>query len=195
MTNQTYSVRHKRRAYAGFLNVDLYDATIRAGGRSTEVVREVHDHGHGAAVMPIDAARRTCLLVRQLRVPVHLVTGDGLLLEIAAGLIDPEDESPAAAAAREAREELGYAVRDLTPVTVFYPIPGLVTEQMHCFIAHYTPADRIDGDSGADEDEILDVEEWPLGALWQAFEDGRLRDGKTIICLQSLRIARPDLFL
>lgn len=194
VTNQTYSVRHLRRAYSGFLKVDLYDAQMECGGRRVNVVREVHDHGHGAAVLPVDSARRTCLLVRQLRVPVHVAQGEGLMLEAAAGLIDPEDASPAAAAVREAREELGYSVRDLEEVATFYPIPGLVTEQMSCFVASYTPADRVRGDTGADEDEILDVEEWGLDALWQAFRDGRLRDGKAIVCLQGLRIARPELF-
>lgn len=194
LSNQEYEARHLRTAYSGFLKLDLYEATIRNGSHSVEVVREVHDHGHGAAVLPYDAARRTALLVRQLRVPVHVVEGDGLLLEAAAGVIDPADPSPMDAARREAREELGYELHDLTPVITFYPIPGLVTERMHCFLARYTPADRLEGDTGADDDEVLDVEEWPLKELWAAMGDGRLKDGKAIICLYALRLAQPELF-
>lgn len=194
MARQEYVTRHLRTLYDGFLKLHLYQAIIRRGEREVEVVREVHDHGHGAAVLPYDAARRTALLVRQLRVPVDLVTGDGLFLEVAAGLIDPEDENPMAAARREAREELGYDVRDLSPVTTFFSIPGLVTEQIHCFLAHYTPADKVEGDTGADEDEVLDVEEWPLAQLWAAYERGELTDVKAIVCLMALRLKEPALF-
>ncbi|WP_420391334.1 NUDIX domain-containing protein [Acuticoccus sp.] len=194
MSEQTYSVHRTRRAYDGFMTLDLYEATIRRGGTEVTVVREVHDHGNGAAVLPYDAARRTCLMVRQLRLPVHVVEGDGLILEVAAGLIDPGDESAAEAARREAAEELRYLVHDLRKVGTFYPIPGMVTEQMNCFLATYTPADRITSGYEADEDEVLDVEEWAIGELWAAWQDGRLRDGKAVVCLQALRIERPDLF-
>ena len=42
------------------------DATMR-DGRKVELKREVADHGHGAAILPIDVKRGTCLLVRQWR--------------------------------------------------------------------------------------------------------------------------------
>lgn len=194
MADQSYSVRHKRSAYRGFMNLDLYEVTMTRNGRSIDVVREVHDHGHGAAVLPYDEGRRTCLLVRQLRVPVHMAEGHGLFLEAAAGLIDADDESAAHAAVREAAEELGHHVHDLEPVGTFYPMPGMVTEQMHCFLARYTPSDRIAGGGTPDADEVLEVEEWRLADLWRAWREGVLRDGKTIVCLQSLRLARPELF-
>ncbi|GAB5374419.1 MAG: NUDIX domain-containing protein [Acuticoccus sp.] len=194
MARQEYATRHLRTIYDGFLKLHHYEAKIRRGNHAVEVVREVHDHGHGAAVLPYDAARRTALLVRQLRVPVHLVSGDGLILEAAAGLIDPEDDSPLAAARREAREELGYDVHDLAHVSTFYSIPGLVTEQMHCYLARYTPADKVEGDTGADADEVLDVEEWPLKALWESYQRGELQDIKAIVCLMALRLEQPDLF-
>ncbi|MBJ3777290.1 NUDIX domain-containing protein [Acuticoccus mangrovi] len=195
MSEQTYHVHHLRSIYRGFLKLDLYDATIERGDRKVEVVREVHDHGNGAAVLPYDEARRTCLLVRQVRVPVHVAEGNGLILEVAAGVIDPEDASPAEAARREAAEELRYHVHDLQSVGMFYPMAGLVTEQMNCFLARYTPADRIESGYEQDDDEVIDVEEWGLKDLWEAFRDGRLRDGKAIVCLQALRIERPDLFV
>jgi len=194
LTQQLYTVRHKRRAYEGFMTLDLYDVTIRRGEREWSMVREVHDHGRGACVLPYDEARRTALLVRQLRVPVHVTDGEGLILEVAAGIADPADASTAETARREAAEELQYAVHDLEEVATFYPIPGMVTERMSCFIARYTAADRLADGPDADEDEVLEVEEWALDDLWRLFRDGRLRDGKAVVCLQGLRIARPDLF-
>lgn len=194
MSEQHYETRHKRRIHDGFLKLDLYESTVTKGAKRVDAVREVHDHGHGAGVLPYDPNRRTALLVRQLRVPVHLVTGDGLILEAAAGLIDPDDPSPKAAAVREASEELGYTVHDAEPVTAVFTIPGLVTERMFLFLATYGPADKIEGDTGADADEVLDVEEWPLADLWAAYEAGQLTDVKAVICLLALRIKAPDLF-
>ncbi|WMS44108.1 NUDIX hydrolase [Acuticoccus sp. MNP-M23] len=194
MSQQQYTTQHKRSIYEGFMKLDLYDATVTRGDERVEITREVHDHGNGACVLPYDPARKTALLVRQFRMPVHVAGESGLVLEAAAGVIDPEDENPASAARREAHEELGYDVHDLIHVSTFYPIPGMVTEQMSCFLARYTLADKVEGDTGADEDEIIDVEEWPLGDLWRAFQAGELRDGKAIVCLMALRIAEPALF-
>lgn len=176
------------------MTLDRYDVTIERGQKRWEMVREVHDHGKGACVLPFDEERRTALLVRQLRVPVHVADGDGLILEVAAGITDPEDGSAAETARREAAEELQYAVHDLKEVATFYPIPGMVTERMSCFIARYTPADRLSDGPHADEDEVLEVEEWTLADLWRAFEEGRLRDGKAVVCLMGLKLERPDLF-
>jgi nudix-type nucleoside diphosphatase (YffH/AdpP family) len=193
VSEQSYEARLLRHLYAGFVRLDLYEGIAKAGGKSVTLIREVHDHGHGAAVLPYDEARRTCLLVRQLRLPVHVAEGSGLISEAAAGLIDPGEEA-AETARREAAEELGYRIHDLEEVATFYTIPGLVTERISCFLGRYTPADRIEGELDADEDELIEVEEWALPDLWRAFERGELRDGKAIVCLQALRIRRPDLF-
>lgn len=194
MAEQRYSVRHVKTAYRGFMSLDLYEATIELDGRTTDMVREVHDHGHGACVLPFDPDRRTCLLVRQLRLPVHVVEGNGLILEAAAGLIDENDASPADGARREAAEELRYLVRNVTPVGTVYPIPGMVTELMHCFVAEYSAGDKITEGFDADEDEVIEVEEWSLDDLWRAWKDGRLKDGKAAMCLMGLKLERPDLF-
>ncbi|MEM6846749.1 MAG: NUDIX domain-containing protein [Pseudomonadota bacterium] len=190
----TYSARFKEREYKGFVTLDTYEADVAMGDNTAFMRREVHDHGNGATVLPVDATRKTALLVRQLRMPVHVVEGDGVFLETAAGLIDPEDGSPAEAAQREAAEELGYHLHNLTPVTTAYTIPGLVTEQMHFFLAEYTPADKMDRGPDPDEDEIIIVEEWGLADLWAAFERGEVRDVKATVCLMGLRLRRPELF-
>jgi len=176
------------------MTLDLYDVTISRGEKSWRMVREVHDHGSGACVLPYDEERRTALLVRQLRVPVHVTDGEGLILEVAAGISDPRDRDTAETARREAAEELQYAVHDLEEVATFYPIPGMVTERMACFIGRYTPADRLHSGPEADEDEVLEVEEWALGDLWRVHKEGRLRDGKAVVCLMGLRLSRPELF-
>ncbi|MEA2985163.1 MAG: hypothetical protein QOD94_1417, partial [Alphaproteobacteria bacterium] len=53
---------------------------------SSEVIREVEDHGRAVAVLPYDPVRRTALLIRLLRAPVLLTAGIAELLEAPAGL-------------------------------------------------------------------------------------------------------------
>lgn len=194
LTLHRYTARHKKTAYRGFVSLDVYDVTLSDGERVVETVREVHDHGHGSAILPYDEAGCTCLLVRQMRMPVHVVEGDGHIIEAAAGLIDPEDDGPEDTAVREAGEELGYRVHNPERVATVYPIPGLVTEQISCYLANYSPTDRIEGGGDADEDEVLEVIEWPLARAWQALESGEIRDAKTVILLQALKLRRGDLF-
>src|SRR5438045_1035793 len=65
-------------------------------------VREIVEHSPGAAVVAIDADRQV-LLVRQPRPAVG-----ASLLELPAGLVDP-DEQPIDCARRELAEETGFA--------------------------------------------------------------------------------------
>lgn len=75
------------------------------------------------------------LLRRQLRYPVHLMTGQPLCLELPAGLIEGK-EAPKEAAARELVEETAVMVplsriQPLGPA--FFPSPGILTEQIFLF--------------------------------------------------------------
>ena len=55
--------------------------------------------------------------------------------------------------------------------------------------------DRIEEGGGLDsEQEHLNVREVRLTDLWTDFQTGELRDAKTFMLLQALRIARPKLF-
>ena len=66
--------------------LDAYTiAYTRRDGLTETLIREVHDHGHGACVLPYDAARRTVLLVKQFRLPALLNGLDSDMIEVCAG--------------------------------------------------------------------------------------------------------------
>ena len=194
--NVKASISKAELKYDGFSKLtECLMSYTHSNGEPAEALREVHDHGHGACVLPVDRERRVAMLVRQLRVTL-LVNGDPdpMLLEVAAGLID-EGETAEQAALREAEEELGYRVRDIQPVTVYYPSPGIVAETISCFFASYSLEDKIGDGGGLDhEDEDIIIEEIALDELGEAVLRGNLRDGKTIMLIQQLMLSEPELF-
>ena len=182
--------------YQGFVTFERMTVTHPArDGSELTVVREVHDHGSGIGVLPVDARRRTVLLVRQFRVPVYLDDGDGHLVEVCAGLADDDDPDLETTARREAAEELGYDVTYLSRVGHAYSSPGIMTETMTLFLAEYDEDSRLhEGGGIAHEGEDIEVLEWTCDQLRRAVVSGQIRDAKTIILAQALMLHRPELF-
>lgn len=153
-------------------------------GAWTTQSRETYDRGNGATILLYDAARRTVLLTSQFRYPVY-VNGhpDGLLLETAAGLLD--DDDPETAIRREAIEETGHEVGEVTHVFDAFMSPGSVTERLHFYAAPYDASTRrSEGGGLADEGEHITVVELPIESALEMIDDGRIADAKTIMLLQ-----------
>jgi len=153
--------------------------------------RETYDRGNGATILLYDAERRTVLLSRQFRYPVY-VNGhaDGMLVETAAGLLDEDD--PETAIRREASEELGVTVGELTHVFDVYMSPGSVTERVHFFAAPYSDANRTSAGGGLVADgEDIDVLELPFDEALAMVGTGQIADAKTIMLLQWAALNGP----
>jgi nudix-type nucleoside diphosphatase (YffH/AdpP family) len=166
-------------------------ATVRlADGRTYR--REIENHGAAACVLPYDPARRTAVLVRQFRAPVHYAAHEPHTLEAIAGIVDEAD--PAETARREAREEAGLELGALEPAGRGWTMPGISTERMHLYLATYGGRAR-DGRGGVDEDEDITAVELALHELARMADAGKLDDIKTLVLVQTLRLRRPELFL
>ena len=150
--------------------------------------REVYHNGPGAAVLPIDRARGTVLLVRQLRIPA-LVNGDGpTLVEACAGMVD-EGDGPAETVRKEAQQEMGYRLRGIRALFTLYMSPGASAEKLHLFAADYDPGDKVGAGGGeASEGERIDVLELPLARAWDMVTSGEIVDAKTVLLLQHARL-------
>lgn len=158
----------------------------RSGGRIT-VEREIHDHGNAATILLYDSARRSVVLVRQLRVPVYLNGGEGWMIETPAGLLD--GEHPAEAIAREAMEETGYHVQNAEFLFEAYMSPGTVTERVSFFAAEIDLETRAgEGGGLASEGEDIEVLVLTLDAAFAMIATGEICDGKTIMMLQWARM-------
>lgn len=150
------------------------------GGRHT---REVAAHPGAIAVIPLLAA--DVLMVRQFRHPVGEVILElpaGTLDRMADGTIEPPDD----AAPRELGEETGHRAATWRKLGRFWSAPGFTDELMHLYLA--TDLEPIEGYSGPDIDERLDVVRLPWRDAVAMAEQGDIRDAKTIVGL--LRLAR-----
>ena len=160
---------------------------MRRDGRVERQIRQVYDRGDGAVILPIDPDRQTVLLIRQFRMPVYLTDGNGFIIEACAGLLDEND--PETAIRKEAEEELGYHIKEVTRILVAYGSPGSVKERLSYFLAHYTPADRISAGGGAEhEGEDIEVIELPVAEALAMVRRGEICDAKTVILLQHVAL-------
>lgn len=157
----------------------------RNDGGVDQLVREVHDHGHGACVLPYDRARGTVLLVKQFRLPAYLNGTDGFIVEVCAGLLDGGD--PAICAHREAEEELGFRLSNLRQMASTFMTPGAVTERLTMFLADYDHDARIGAGGGhAHEGEDIEILELPFSDVRRMVKDGLIIDAKTVMLIMFL---------
>jgi len=155
----------------------------RSDGAWQRLSRESYDRGHGAAVLPVDRARGTVILVRQFRWPAYEAGYRETLIEAIAGLLDGDD--PAACVAKEAMEEAGVAIRNVRRVFHCFMSPGAVTERLSLFVAECdAAAPRGKGGGEKSEGEDIEVLEMKLSDALAMAERGDICDAKTIMLLQ-----------
>jgi 8-oxo-dGTP pyrophosphatase MutT (NUDIX family) len=137
--------------------------------------REIVAHPGAVGVVAHD--HEVVWLVRQPREPV----GEEALLEVPAGKLDVEGESPLETARRELAEEIGKAAGEWRELKRFYTSPGFADEEVHLFLA----TDLSDTEADADEEERIEIVAWPLDDLDAAI--GECADSKSLIGLLLLR--------
>lgn len=152
-------------------------------GEKHRLKREVYHRTPAACILLYDPRRETVILVRQYRLPSHLVGLPDRMIEVPAGLLDGDD--PEAAIRREAMEETGIRVRDVRFLFKSMTSHGSSTEIIHFFAAVIDTSDRVaDGGGLAEEHEDIEVLEVRLSDAMAMIEKGEIYDAKTIMLLQ-----------
>lgn len=150
--------------------------------------REAYDRGNGATILLYNKAAKTIILTRQFRLPTYINGNDtGMLIESCAGLLDKD--SPEECIKKEVEEETGYKVSSVKKVFEAYMSPGSVTEILHFFIAEYSHHMKAgEGGGLAHEQEEIEVLEMKFDTALAMIETGEIKDGKTIMLIQYLRL-------
>jgi len=169
------------RAFDGkLLHVRVDDVRLPSGRES---VREVVEHPGSAIIVPITAAGEV-LMVEQYR---HVV--GKRLLDLPAGLIDP-DEDILTAAGRELIEETGFSSDDITAVASLYASPGYSEEHATLYLARNC---RPVPDHQPDPDEPLTVVPIPLADIPTLLAPGANRVENSAAVIGLLWLLRRDL--
>jgi ADP-ribose pyrophosphatase len=164
-----------RRIFTGRV-VSLDVDTVQFPNGNTGNIEMLRHPGAAAVVPFLDdpaAADPRVLLIRQFR---HATSG--YLWEIPAGLRNG-DETPAAAARRELREETGYLCDHLEPLTTFWTTPGFTNERIDLFLA----TGLVPGDSAREDDEVIELHEVRWSEALRMVRAGEIDDAKSVIAI------------
>ncbi len=190
------AVESEQRAWDGRFPIDIVRFRHRRFDGALSGIRtwELWRRGRAAAVVPYDPVQDAVVLIDQFRLPALAAGLDPVLVELPAGLCDP-DELPETTARREMQEEMGLTVHELVRVGGFLLTAGGSDELCNIYVGRVEapPADAegIAGHGGlAAEHEDIRVRVWPAARAIQAAVDGRMANSVTTIGLLWLAARR-----
>jgi ADP-ribose pyrophosphatase len=132
---------------------------------------EIVRHPGACAVVAI-TGDGDILLVRQFRPALRTET-----LEVPAGLLDVEGESPRDCAVRELVEETGHQARNVRSLGSFLTSPGMTDERFDLYRADAAPIAGEDGEEG------IDIVRMPFAEAVLRASGGELQDVKTVLAI------------
>ena len=148
--------------------LEVYHDTVMLENDKT-AGRDVVKHSGGVCVVAVNENKEV-YFVKQFRYPHGKV-----LLEIPAGKKE-WGENPLECGMRELREEAGFTADEFISLGCLYPTPAYDTEVIYMYLAKGLHKAQQD----LDEDEALDVLEYPFEEVFHMAAKGELYDAKTI---------------
>lgn len=184
----------QKTVYKGYFRIDRYRLRHKlfAGGWSGEMMREIFERGHAAAVLPYDPVRDTVALVEQFRIGALSAGRDPWMIEVVAGVIDAGEQAEDVAR-REAEEEAGVALTALEKAHTVLASPGGTSETcvIFCGRADLSQAGGVHG--LAEENEDIRVLVVPAIEAFAMLSAGRVENATGVIALQWLALNRERL--
>jgi ADP-ribose pyrophosphatase len=187
-TSQDVEVVSKQTVFKGFFEMVQFRFKHKRfeGGWSALIDREMFVRGDAAAMLPYDPITDQVVLIEQIRVGA-LEHSHPWQIEIVAGIVDKQ-ESIEELVCREAVEEAGVAVKQLVPITRYYPSSGGCNERISVFVGH-VDATQASGVHGLEsEGEDIRVSVVSRERAYQMVESGEIENGASIIALQWLQL-------
>lgn len=175
----------KQSLYNGFFKMVQYKIKHKlfAGGWSSEITREMFERGHAVALLPYDPVTDEFVMIQQFRLGALATTESPWLIEVIAGMIDPGFEAEDVCH-KEAQEEAGITLTQLTKVCSYLSSPGGTTERLDLFLAQ-TDSTKAQGIHGVhNEAEDIKVLRVPRLEAKKWLETGVIDNAAAIIILQ-----------
>ncbi|MDX2308853.1 MAG: NUDIX domain-containing protein [Hyphomicrobium sp.] len=181
-THQTF--KFSRNLYSGFFRLDEYRGQYeRYDGSMTEELRlEVFERGDSVSAILFDPLYKEVILVEQFRLPtVKNGQAHGWIIEPAAGM-QRDNETVEQCATREIREETGYQVSSLVPISTFFVSPGGTTERIHLFYAEVRRTQQVEQGGGVAKDgENTRILRYPVTDFFARLRNREFEDAKLLI--------------
>jgi ADP-ribose pyrophosphatase len=177
----------------GFMSYERYGLSIKRDGEPPlHQQRDVLRASRVAAVLPVDLERQQLVLIRQFRLPAHLATGRGEMVEIVAGRVE-KGEAASAAARRECLEEIAVTPDRLVELYSVLPTPGF-TDEFITFFLGFVDAAQVPARAGAAE-ETEDTRPFVVSIddALAALDQGQIANGLLVSALQWLALHRRQL--
>jgi ADP-ribose pyrophosphatase len=195
LDEDSIAISERRTVYRGYFRIDHFSLRHRlfAGGWSTELSREVFLRHNAVGILLYDPQRDELVLIEQFRLAAHLAGFAAWQLEIVAGIID-KDETAAAVARREAREEAGLSViGEVVPIHRFLTSPGGSTETVDLFCGRIDASAAAGIHGLADESEDIRVVVKSYDEAMTLLRSGRIENGYTLLALHWFAASRESL--
>lgn len=167
MAHQILSRKTVYKAYA--FNIEKLHVHL-PDGRERDY--DLVSHNDSVTIIPFDD-KGNILFVSQYRMGCECE-----MLELPAGVMG-DGEEPESCAAREVREETGFAAGKLSHIGSVYLAPGYSSENNHIFLAE----DLTESPLVMDDDEFLQTHKIPVNQAYEMAETGQIPDSKTLAAL------------
>lgn len=193
-TRDDITVHKVEKLYSGFFKLNKYHVShpLFEGGKSNVITREVFERGHAAAVLMFDPSLDELVLIEQFRFPAFDTMQSPWLVEVVAGILESGEKADELCH-REAQEEAGMAISNLTKICAFLPSPGACTESIELFIGQ-VDATKAFGVHGLEyEAEDIKVLRVSVDEAAKWLENGRINNSTAIIAVQWLLLNKQKL--
>lgn len=182
-----WTLKNSITKFKGFFKLLEYEYEVeRFNGGTLTLTREVFERGTAAAVLAYDPNQDSVVLVEQFRSGA-MHTRNPWLVELIAGMIEP-DEEPQNVVMREALEEAGCELSNITPMLDYLVSPGGTTESVSLFVATCDSTCVADVAGLEEEGEDIKVHVISRAKFMQQLQAGQINNAMTLIAAQWLAL-------
>ncbi len=172
-------IKKEEIAYGGYFKVKKFE--IYNPNKNLTSTRECFERGESVAALVYDQENDLYLFTKQYR-----IGSQSHLIEIIAGSMDVDGETPLDALKRELKEELGVEIysdeNEKESDNVFYTgsyyvSPGGCSEKVHLFIVNKI---KYVGQPGGVDDEDIEIVKLTIDEIVKMLNNNEIEDLKTI---------------